>query len=68
MSTDASTPTLSGTLAEWEALEDVAGGRTLEILEQRRVATTVHRRGWLVRRLLLAADLVGLAAPGGSGL
>jgi exopolysaccharide biosynthesis polyprenyl glycosylphosphotransferase len=60
VSTDASTPTLAGTLAEWEALEDVAGGRTLEILEQRRLATTVHRRGWLVRRLLLAADLVGL--------
>src|SRR5439155_22908868 len=53
---------LAGTLAEWEALEDVVGGRTLEILEERRLATAVHRRGWLVRRLLLSADLAGLVA------
>ncbi len=51
---------LAGTLAEWEALEDVVGGRTLEILERRRRAPSVHRRGWLVRRCLLLADLVGL--------
>jgi exopolysaccharide biosynthesis polyprenyl glycosylphosphotransferase len=51
---------LAGTLAEWEALEDVVGGRTLEILERRRVSASVHRRGWLVRRCLLCADLVGL--------
>jgi exopolysaccharide biosynthesis polyprenyl glycosylphosphotransferase len=57
---DAPEATLAGTLAEWEALEDVVGGRTLEILEQRRRATAVHRRGWLVRRFLLAADVVGL--------
>jgi exopolysaccharide biosynthesis polyprenyl glycosylphosphotransferase len=59
---DAPGGALAGTLAEWEALEDVVGGRTLEILEQRRLAPAVHRRGWLVRRLLLTADLVGLAA------
>jgi exopolysaccharide biosynthesis polyprenyl glycosylphosphotransferase len=59
---DAPGGALAGTLAEWEALEDVVGGRTLEILEQRRLASAVHRRGWLVRRLLLTADLVGLAA------
>jgi exopolysaccharide biosynthesis polyprenyl glycosylphosphotransferase len=53
---------LAETLAEWEALEDVVGGRTLEILEQRRLAPSVHRRGWLVRRCLLCADLVGLLA------
>jgi exopolysaccharide biosynthesis polyprenyl glycosylphosphotransferase len=51
---------LAGTLAEWEALEDVVGGRTLEILEHRRLSTSVHRRGWLLRRCLLGADLVGL--------
>lgn len=34
--------------------------RTLAIVERRRKTATVHRRGWLVRRLLLAADLVGL--------
>jgi exopolysaccharide biosynthesis polyprenyl glycosylphosphotransferase len=35
--------------------------RTLEILERRRKARHPHRRGWLVRRTLLLADLVGLA-------
>jgi exopolysaccharide biosynthesis polyprenyl glycosylphosphotransferase len=52
--------TLAGALAEWEALEDVVGERTLEILERRRVSTSVHRRGWVVRRFLLCADLVGV--------
>jgi exopolysaccharide biosynthesis polyprenyl glycosylphosphotransferase len=53
---------LAGTLAEWEALEDVVGERTLQILERRRLSASVHRRGWLVRRCLLCADLVGLLA------
>src|SRR6266566_8696904 len=35
--------------------------RTLEILERRRRTAVVKRRGWLVRRMLLLADLVGLA-------
>jgi exopolysaccharide biosynthesis polyprenyl glycosylphosphotransferase len=35
---------------------------TLEILERRRRTATVHRRGWLVRRMLLGADVVGLLA------
>jgi exopolysaccharide biosynthesis polyprenyl glycosylphosphotransferase len=51
---------LAGTLAEWEALEDVVGERTLEILERRRLSSSVHRRGWVVRRFLLCADLAGL--------
>jgi exopolysaccharide biosynthesis polyprenyl glycosylphosphotransferase len=34
--------------------------RTLEILERRRRTAVVRRRGWLVRRMLLAADVVGL--------
>jgi exopolysaccharide biosynthesis polyprenyl glycosylphosphotransferase len=34
--------------------------RTLEILDHRRRTATVRRRGWLVRRMLLLADLVGL--------
>lgn len=54
--------TLAGTLAEWEALEDVVGERTIQILERRRLSASVHRRGWLVRRCLLGADLVGLLA------
>jgi exopolysaccharide biosynthesis polyprenyl glycosylphosphotransferase len=36
--------------------------RTLEILDRRRRTAVVRRRGWLVRRLLLVADLVGLVA------
>jgi exopolysaccharide biosynthesis polyprenyl glycosylphosphotransferase len=58
--TDAPAGALASKLTEWEALEDVVGGRTLEILEERRLARTVHRRGWLVRRLLLTADMLGL--------
>jgi exopolysaccharide biosynthesis polyprenyl glycosylphosphotransferase len=34
--------------------------RTLDILDRRRRTATVHRRGWLVRRMLLLADVVGL--------
>ncbi|MDP9261495.1 MAG: sugar transferase, partial [Actinomycetota bacterium] len=34
--------------------------RTLEILENRRKSGLIRRRGWLVRRALLGADLVGL--------
>lgn len=36
--------------------------RTLEILDRRRRTAVVRRRGWLVRRMLLAADLTGLIA------
>jgi exopolysaccharide biosynthesis polyprenyl glycosylphosphotransferase len=36
--------------------------QTLDILERRRGTTVVRRRGWFVRRALLAADLVGLSA------
>jgi FlaA1/EpsC-like NDP-sugar epimerase len=35
--------------------------RTLEILERRRTTARVRRRGWLVRRALMWADLFGLA-------
>lgn len=48
-------------LDEGVDLRDVVSERTLEIVDSRRVAKP-HRRGWLVRRLLLAADLVGLVA------
>ena len=34
--------------------------KTLEILDQRRRTSVVRRRGWLVRRTLLLADLIGL--------
>jgi exopolysaccharide biosynthesis polyprenyl glycosylphosphotransferase len=35
--------------------------RTLEILDHRRRTAVVRRRGWLVRRMLLLADVLGLA-------
>src|SRR4029079_7934392 len=38
-----------------------ANQRTLEILEQRRASSKAHRRGWLMRRMLLLADVVALA-------
>src|SRR5438445_3021728 len=34
--------------------------KTLEILDRRRRTSVVKRRGWLIRRMLLAADLIGL--------
>ncbi len=43
--------------------EIVAGvqGQTLAILERRRRTAKVHRRGWLVRRMLVLADVLGLS-------
>jgi exopolysaccharide biosynthesis polyprenyl glycosylphosphotransferase len=38
----------------------VADERTVEILERRKEVT--HRRGWVVRRMLLLADVTGLTA------
>jgi exopolysaccharide biosynthesis polyprenyl glycosylphosphotransferase len=39
----------------------IANERTLEILERRRSGRRQYRRGWLVRRMLVVADCVGLA-------
>jgi exopolysaccharide biosynthesis polyprenyl glycosylphosphotransferase len=44
-----------------ELLGGVVGDRTLEIVERRREIGLGKRRGWLVRRALVVADLVGLA-------
>jgi exopolysaccharide biosynthesis polyprenyl glycosylphosphotransferase len=41
-------------------LFDTVDERTLEILDRRRRTAVVRRRGWLVRRMLLGADLLGL--------
>jgi exopolysaccharide biosynthesis polyprenyl glycosylphosphotransferase len=41
---------------------DSLDARTLQILEQRRSSGVRMRRGWLVRRMLVIADLVGLTA------
>jgi exopolysaccharide biosynthesis polyprenyl glycosylphosphotransferase len=43
-----------------EELRTTVGDRTLQILDRRRRTAVVKRRGWLVRRMLLAADVVGL--------
>jgi exopolysaccharide biosynthesis polyprenyl glycosylphosphotransferase len=43
-----------------EELQSTVGDRTLQILDRRRRTAVVKRRGWLVRRMLLAADVVGL--------
>ncbi len=40
-------------------LEQLVGERTRDLLERRR-QSSVRRRGWLVRRMLLLADLLGL--------
>jgi exopolysaccharide biosynthesis polyprenyl glycosylphosphotransferase len=51
-------------LAQSVALDDelhsVVDERTLEIVERRRKSAVVRRRGWLVRRALALADVVGL--------
>ncbi len=49
-------------LEVFERVESALDPRTLEILERRRRTTIVKRRGWLMRRMLLASDLAGLAA------
>jgi exopolysaccharide biosynthesis polyprenyl glycosylphosphotransferase len=49
-------------LAELSELRSAVDDRTLDILERRRRSGIVRRRGWLVRRALLGADLAGLVA------
>jgi exopolysaccharide biosynthesis polyprenyl glycosylphosphotransferase len=53
---------LSEAAALYDEMVALVDGRTLEILERRRKTATVRRRGWLIRRVLLLADLVGLVA------
>ncbi len=43
-----------------DELHEAVGTRTHEIVSGRRSGERLRRRGWLVRRLLLVADLVGL--------
>src|ERR1022692_3043064 len=51
---------LSEHLVLYDGVLDAVDARTLEILRRRRVRGWSRRRGWLVRRLLLASDVVGL--------
>jgi exopolysaccharide biosynthesis polyprenyl glycosylphosphotransferase len=43
-----------------EAIFDRLDSRTLEILEQRKETPTRRRRGWILRRALVLADIFGL--------
>jgi exopolysaccharide biosynthesis polyprenyl glycosylphosphotransferase len=45
--------------AKWDGLASI-DARTLEIINRRRERGTFLRRGWLLRRLLLVADVTGL--------
>jgi exopolysaccharide biosynthesis polyprenyl glycosylphosphotransferase len=49
-------------LALHDELRGTIDEKTLEIVDRRRRTAIVKGRGWLVRRVLLAADLVGLIA------
>ena len=44
-----------------EELAATVDPQTLEILDHRRKSENARRRGWLVRRALLTADVLGLA-------
>jgi exopolysaccharide biosynthesis polyprenyl glycosylphosphotransferase len=46
----------------FEEMHATVDDRTLAILDRRRRTAVVRRRGWLVHRMLLLADLVGLVA------
>jgi len=45
-----------------DEMAGIVDERTLEILDRRRKTAVVRRRGWLVRRMLLGADVIGLLA------
>jgi exopolysaccharide biosynthesis polyprenyl glycosylphosphotransferase len=47
-------------LEVYDDLNSAVDERTIEIVERRRRTSVVKGRGWLVRRVLLGADLVGL--------
>ena len=44
----------------YDDLHSAVGERTIQIVARRRRTAVVKRRGWLVRRMLLAADVLGL--------
>ena len=49
----------TGTVA-YEPIYDLLDERTRELLERRRRTAVMRRRGWLMRRMLLTSDVVGL--------
>jgi exopolysaccharide biosynthesis polyprenyl glycosylphosphotransferase len=52
--------TLLGGFELFDEMTATVDDRTLAILDHRRRTSKVRSRGWLVRRLLLTADLIGL--------
>ncbi|TML74844.1 MAG: hypothetical protein E6G13_00045, partial [Actinobacteria bacterium] len=46
----------------YDEMSAAVDDRTLDILDRRRRTAIVKRRGWLVRRMLLLADVLGLLA------
>lgn len=60
MSTTEHTAVLEGPLV-LDEITALADDRTLRILERRQKNHAVRRRGWLVRRALLTADVLGLS-------
>jgi exopolysaccharide biosynthesis polyprenyl glycosylphosphotransferase len=46
----------------YDEMTAAVGEQTLEIIDRRRRTAVIRGRGWLVRRMLLASDLLGLAA------
>ena len=51
---------LSQGFALYDEMTQAVDERTLEIIERRRKTAVVRRRGWLVRRALVFADVTGL--------
>jgi exopolysaccharide biosynthesis polyprenyl glycosylphosphotransferase len=62
MSVEGSVASLLDALKAHEELGVTVDARTLEILDRRRRTAVVKRRGWMMRRMLLAADVIGLTA------
>jgi exopolysaccharide biosynthesis polyprenyl glycosylphosphotransferase len=48
-------------VARYDELTAAVDERTLEIVDRRRRTAVIKGRGWLVRRMLLAADVVGIS-------
>jgi exopolysaccharide biosynthesis polyprenyl glycosylphosphotransferase len=49
-------------LATGDPIGSVVDRATMRLVDGRRAADAIPRRGWLVRRMLLVADLIGLTA------
>ncbi len=45
----------------YESVRSLLDERTRDVLDRRRLLPVNHRRGWLMRRMLLLSDLAGLA-------